>query len=126
MNKTEYEAALAKKKAQLEKQLEEHLKHNEELRALFEKHPEQKAMYIEKLLDSEPIEMAKASERQIKQLRINPAWCKKCRFAHGKPPFEDMPEKQYCMIYTHDSGETKPQDVFRNGAECEYFVEYKG
>ena len=50
VNKAEYEAAVAKKRA--EKKLEEHLKSNKELRELFEKHPERKEMYIEKVLDS--------------------------------------------------------------------------
>ena len=55
MTKAEYEKALAKKRALLEQQLEEHLKKNKEMRELFEKHPERKAMYIDKILDSEPL-----------------------------------------------------------------------
>jgi len=55
VNKAEYEAAVAKKRAEIEKKLEEHLKSNKELRELFEKHPERKEMYIEKVLDSGPI-----------------------------------------------------------------------
>lgn len=57
MTKEEYEAAISKKRAELEKQLEKHLKSNKELRELFEKHPERKSMYIDKLLDSEPLSL---------------------------------------------------------------------
>ena len=57
MTKAEYEAAISKKRAELEKQLEKHLKSNKELRELFEKYPERKSMYIDKLLDSEPLSL---------------------------------------------------------------------
>lgn len=56
---------------------------------------------------------------------INPKMCKTCRFAHGKPPFEDAPEKRYCMIFSRDDGEQKPPDVYYEGAECEYYEKQK-
>ena len=44
--------------------------------------------------------------------KANPKWCKSCRFSHGEPPFEDKPEKSYCMIYSRESGEQKPAEVY--------------
>lgn len=57
---------------------------------------------------------------------INPKMCMTCRFAHGKPPFEDAPEKAYCMIYSRDEGEQKPDEVYHNGGKCEYYEKQKG
>lgn len=56
---------------------------------------------------------------------INPKMCMTCRFAHGKPPFEDAPEKSYCMIFSRDDGEQKPPDVYYEGADCEYYEKQK-
>ena len=70
MNKAEYEAAVAKKRAEIEKKLEEQLKSNKELRDLFEKHPERREMYIEKILDSEPITENRASKSDISRFDI--------------------------------------------------------
>lgn len=53
--------------------------------------------------------------------KINPKFCQTCRFSRGKPPFEDAPEKAYCMIYSRDEGETKPPEVYYDGAECEFY-----
>jgi hypothetical protein len=59
-------------------------------------------------------------------LPINPKQCKSCRFSHGKPPFEDAPEKSYCMIYSRDDGEQKPDDVYYHGGDCEFYEKIKG
>lgn len=56
---------------------------------------------------------------------INPAYCKTCIFAHGNPPFEDLPEKSYCRIYTRAKNIQKPPDVYYEGAECEYYEKEK-
>lgn len=56
---------------------------------------------------------------------INPLFCKTCIFAHGDPPFADIPEKSYCRIFTRESGKQKPPDVYYNGAECEYYEQEK-
>lgn len=53
--------------------------------------------------------------------KINPAFCRSCRFSKGKPPFEDGPEKAYCMIYSREEGEAKPEDVYYDGARCDYY-----
>lgn len=56
---------------------------------------------------------------------INPKKCRTCRFSHGKPPFEDAPEKKYCMIYSRDEGEQKPPSVYFDGGDCEYYEKDK-
>lgn len=56
---------------------------------------------------------------------INPKMCKTCRFSQGEPPFEDAPEKSYCMIYSHDEGERKPPEVYYDGGDCEYYAKRK-
>lgn len=96
-----------------EKQLDEILKTNEELRKVFEKHPERRTLYIEKMKDNDGAMLGGKG--------INPAFCKTCIFAHGKPPFEDMPEKAYCAIYNRENTSGKPPDVYYEGAECEYY-----
>lgn len=58
-------------------------------------------------------------------MTINPKQCKTCRFSHGKPPFEDTPEKSYCMIYSKEDGERKPPEVYYDGADCEFYEKYK-
>ena len=52
---------------------------------------------------------------------INPKQCKTCRFSKGEPPFEDSPEKSYCMIYSREDSEQKPPEVYFDGGECEYY-----
>lgn len=54
---------------------------------------------------------------------INPKWCETCTYAHGEPPFADLPNKAYCMIYTRESGISKPNDVYFDGAKCEAYEE---
>lgn len=49
---------------------------------------------------------------------INPKYCKTCVFANGQPPYEDSPKKRYCMIYTRESGNRKPNGVYYDGEEC--------
>ena len=100
-----------------EKQLEKILENNAELRKVFEEHPEKKALYIEKMKD--------ADGSGIGCRGINPVFCKTCIFSHGKPPFADMPEKAYCMIYERDKTTGKPPDVYYDGAECEYYEKQK-
>ncbi len=52
---------------------------------------------------------------------INPKHCKTCAFSHGEPPFADLPEKAYCMVYARENGISKPNDVYFDGAECEFY-----
>lgn len=75
--------------------------------------------------------MAKEKESNLHQnetfgcLPINPRACKTCLFSHGNPPFEDAPEKKYCMIYSRDEGEQKPPEVYFDGEDCEYYEKDK-
>lgn len=74
----------------------------------------------------------KQTESNLKQFEsggfksCNPVACRTCRFSHGDSPFENAPEKSYCMIYSRENGEQKPPDVYYDGAECEYYDKYKG
>ena len=73
--------------------------------------------------------MDKQKESNIHQplmgwIHPNPVYCRTCRFAHGKPPFEDSPEKASCMIYEHP--EVKPSKVVFDGEPCEYYEPEKG
>lgn len=52
---------------------------------------------------------------------INPKYCRTCIFAHGEPPFADSPKKAYCVIYNRDLALKKPDNVYFNGAPCEYY-----
>jgi hypothetical protein len=54
---------------------------------------------------------------------INPKQCKTCVFSHGEPPFADAPEKRYCMVFSRESGNRKPNDVYYDGAECVAYEE---
>lgn len=68
----------------------------------------------------------KTKAKEVKQEifgtnKINPEQCKSCIFSKGEPPFEDSPMKNYCMIYTRESGRSKPKTVYFKGARCEYY-----
>lgn len=62
-----------------------------------------------------------SKEERIGCRGINPKYCKTCVFSKGAPPFEDGPEKAYCLIYSRDEGEAKPPEVYYDGEECEYY-----
>ena len=99
------------------KEAEQVIEKNAELQKVFKEHPERKEQYIEKMLDS---------DKAVFGCRgINPAYCKTCVFAHGTPPFEDLPEKAYCAIYRHGQGSGKPSEVYYDGAPCEYYEKEK-
>lgn len=120
MTNAEYEALLKKKKAEIEKQLDEDLKHNGELRKVFKEHPKRREDYISKLLDSEPL-WVDTDAAKGKVPSINPISCKSCWFSQGNPPFEDSPEKPYCVMYSKEDGQRKPHDVYYEGKDCEYY-----
>ena len=97
-----------------ERKLDEILKTNKELREVFEKHPERRELYLQKMKDSDNSSSGHGTR--------NPAWCQTCVFSHGEPPFADMPEKAYCQIYTREKTTGKPPNVYYEGAECEFFI----
>lgn len=47
--------------------------------------------------------------------------CKTCIYANGKPPFADGWRKSSCVVY--QDPDIKPNDVYFDGAECEYYKE---
>lgn len=98
-----------------DKMIEEEIKRNPELAKLFKEQPEKKAMYKHKLIDT--------WDEVLGCTQPNPVWCKTCRFSQGKPPFEDAPDKSYCMIYSKDEGEMKPKEVYFDGEECDFYTE---
>ncbi len=52
---------------------------------------------------------------------INPKYCETCIFAHGEPPFADLPKKAYCLIYRKEDNRHKPDHVYYDGGLCEYY-----
>lgn len=101
-----------------EKELEKELKKNKELRELFEKYPERKAMYIEKLKDTwdQNAGYAKPNPEHYK-------YCRTCAFSHGAPPFEDLPEKSNCVMYPNEEGVVKPEAVCLGIKKCVFYEE---
>ena len=49
--------------------------------------------------------------------------CKTCIFSKGAEPFENGWKKASCIVYPDP--QTKPPNVYYDGAECEYYVEMK-
>lgn len=47
--------------------------------------------------------------------------CTGCRYSHGEPPWADLPEKSYCMVYRREDGIDKPRDVYFEGKPCEFY-----
>lgn len=95
-----------------EKLLNKELEANDELRKLFEKHPEKKDEYKFKILDSE-------GGGGGRSLTIQQ--CKTCMFCLKREPFGRLPEHSNCMIYE----DGKPEEVFHDGEPCEYYEKQK-
>lgn len=99
--------------------LEKELEKNQELKQLFEEHPEKKEQYKQKMLDSwderTGFTQTEANEKA--------KYCKTCMFSHGKPPYADLPEKCHCMIFEYPND--KPNDVYYDGKPCEYYEKQK-
>lgn len=55
-------------------------------------------------------------------LRKNPRACRTCTNAHGPAPFEDAPEKSYCLAYERRLGNMKPDGVYFRGEDCPFYV----
>lgn len=47
--------------------------------------------------------------------------CQRCLFAHGPAPFEDAPDKAYCLIYRRGESTGKPCAVLFDGSPCGHF-----
>ncbi len=99
----------------LDERIEIEIEKNPELKEIFEKYPERKELYRQKIIDSE-----NASSAVVER---NPKYCKTCVFRKGKPPFADSPMKAYCAVYTREIGIQKPDSVYYDGEECKYYME---
>lgn len=97
------------------------LENNPELKAVLENDSKKMEAYKKKVADS--LEQRTGYTEQEANNRCK--FCKSCIFSHGKPPFADLPEKAYCVIYPKENGRAKPPDVYYNGAECEYYEQEK-
>ena len=65
----------------------------------------------------------KEKEQEVWGFRgINPLYCKTCIFAHGEPPFADLPEKVHCKIYRREEGRSKPDEVYYDGKFCDFYM----
>lgn len=94
-----------------EKQLEEVLSKNEELRKLFEKYPERKTLYKLKILDSEVAEAptppdnicCKTCVFQLPPISIGGQLTSRCNWGQctivNKKPFEVLYEGAQCEFY---------------------------
>lgn len=66
-----------------------------------------------------------SEEERIGCRGINPKYCRSCRFSRGTAPFENGPEKAYCMIFSRNEGEAKPPEVYYDGEPCEFYEKDK-
>lgn len=96
---------------------EEQMRKNEPFREFFEKHPEKKEAYIAKLED----EMHEVFGCK----QPNPKYCRTCMFVLKKDPFGELPDNAYCRMFPEQEHEGKPNDVYFDGAECEYYEKKK-
>lgn len=98
-----------------EKQLEDILENNAELRKVFETHPERKNLYKLKILDSEITEAPSPPEN---------IYCKSCIFQ--LPPISiDGTMTSRCNWGRCKILDEKPYDVLYKGAKCEYYEREK-
>ena len=55
--------------------------------------------------------------------KANPKACETCAFSHGEAPWADEPIKGCCEMFEYP--DTKPDTVYFDGAECEYYEKQK-
>lgn len=96
---------------------EKAVKNSPELAKVFKEHPDRIELYKRKIADVWD-EGGGFTEEEVAR-HCKP--CKTCMFAHGKPPFEDLPNKAYCMIYSKDDSNGKPPEVYYDGEECDFY-----
>jgi hypothetical protein len=92
-----------------------------ELKELFKKYPEKKEAYKLKVLDCWG--MATGYTKEEKENRCK--YCRTCMFAHGEPPWADAFDKAHCLMYPESDGVDKPNDVYFDGAPCDYYEREK-
>lgn len=96
-----------------EDMLNRELETNDELRKLFEKHPEKKEQYKFKILDSE--------DEVFGRCHLTIQQCETCMFCLQREPFGRLPENGDCMIFENG----KPNAILFDGAPCEYYEKQK-
>ena len=96
----------------LDERIDEELKTNPELKEIFDKYPERRKLYKQKIIDSENAVGGSAI--------INPAYCRTCIFCKVLQPFGRLPENFYCKIFSDDTT-GKPNEVYYDGVECEFY-----
>lgn len=98
-----------------EQQLERILSKNEELRKVFEEHPDRKDLYRLKILDSE------IKEAPSPPLKI---CCETCAFQLPPAPVGGVLTSRHtwgsCLIL-----DNKPHEVLYDGARCEFYEKQK-
>lgn len=50
--------------------------------------------------------------------------CTTCKYRIGKPPYADSPLKGNCQAYTYENGNSKPDSVYFDGEDCEYYEQW--
>lgn len=95
-----------------EKLLNKELEANNELRKLFEKHPEKKDEYKFKILDSEGGSGGYA---------VTAEQCKTCMFCFRLESLGRVPTCINCMIFENG----KPDAIYHDGEPCEYYEKQK-
>lgn len=96
-----------------ERQLEEILAENEELRKVFEENPEKKELYKFKILDAGEGGGGRTPSQHFS--------CLTCMFAETIDPIGRQPQTRYCMIYGAKDSHGKPDEVLYGGEPCEYY-----
>lgn len=102
---------------QVNEQLEQAIKNSPELAEIFEKHPEKKELYKQKILDSQ---MGGGGRKLNKQ-----CYCKTCKFAEIIEPIGKQPQTNYCMIYGTKDSTGKPDEILYDGMKCEFYEKEK-
>lgn len=105
----------------IDEMIAKELERNPELKIVLENDSKKMEAYKKKVADSLKQRTGYTEQEANNRCKL----CKSCIFSHGKPPFADLPEKAYCVIYSKENGKVKHPDVYYNGAECEYYEKEK-
>lgn len=95
---------------EVEKMLDEELKHNKELAAVIKDDPKKKEMYVEKFLDSQ---YAMEGNPVIRSNQ-----CTECIFSKSDVISENGWHKGWCWIYSKESGNPKPMAYLKDKQKC--------
>ncbi len=99
-------------KKEVEKLLNEELKHNKELADIIKNDPKKRDVYIAKFLDEQ---YALEGNPVLRDLQ-----CESCIFSKSEVIAENGPHKGWCLIYSKESGNPKPLGILKNTEKCLY------